>query len=370
MGKRKISICFISRQAYSYLSKKNFNSAGGAELQETLLAKEFLKRGADVSFVVGDYGQDDQVTINGLEIHKGFFSYGKGIFNRILEPISFWNLLSKINADIYYRRTPHNLTLIIGLFCKIKRKKFIFAAGSDSHFREEGLHKMGLIPRIVYKSSSKLANLFIVQNSFQKEEARKILGINAIIIKNLMELPKEISCKTESPIVLFVGSILDYKRPGIFMELARTVKNTKFYFIGPCNDKNYYDSIKRKSRKITNLKFCDYLPREKILELYEKDIILVNTSKFEGFPNTFLEAWSYGNPVISLDVDPDEVICKYKLGFHSRTFDKMTEDLNKLVNDKKLREELGKNGRRYVEQNHSINKILDEFEKFLKDHLQ
>ena len=73
MGKRKISICFISRQAYSYLSKKNFNSAGGAELQETLLAKEFLKRGADVSFVVGDYGQDDQVTINGLEIHKGFF---------------------------------------------------------------------------------------------------------------------------------------------------------------------------------------------------------------------------------------------------------------------------------------------------------
>ncbi len=364
---KSFKICFISRQAYPYLSEKNFNSAGGAELQETLLAKELLKRGKRVSFIVGDYGQDNYAIVDGLEIYKGFFSYDKGLINKILEPLSFWKLLSKINADVYYRRTPHNLSLVVGLFCKLKRKKFIFAAGSDSHFKKEELKKMGFLFWFIYKLSSKLSYIFIAQNSFQKEMAKELFGIDAIIIKNLMELPEEISIKRGKPLILFVGSILGYKQPEIFIELARALKNTKFYFIGPCNDKNYYNSIKRKSRKITNLKFCDYLPREKILELYKKDIILVNTSKFEGFPNTFLEAWSYGNPVISLNVDPDEVICKYKLGFHSKRDSKMIEDLHKLIENKNLRKKWGMNGIKYVGDNHSIERIVDEFEDLIQN---
>jgi len=364
---QRFKICFISRQAYPYISKKNYNSAGGSELQETLLAKELLKRGNNSSFIVGDYRQDNYTKIDGLEIYKGFFSFNKGILSKLLEPIYFWRLLSRINAYVYYRRTPHNLTLIMGLFCKLKRKKFIFAAGSDTHFQKEGLDKMGLISRFIYKSSSRLASVIIVQNSFQKEKAKELFGIDAIIIKNLMELPEGISIKCNNPIVLFIGSIIEYKQPEIFIELARAVKATKFYIIGPCNDKEYSFFLKEKTQGISNLKFCDYLPREKILELYKKDVILVNTSRFEGFPNTFLEAWSYGNPVISLNVDPDEVICKSKLGFHSKNFDSMVKDLIKLINDKNLRNGLGLNGRKYVEQNHSIEKIVRQFETLIQD---
>jgi len=363
--KESFKICFISRQVYPYLSKKNFNSAGGAELQETLLAKELLKRGNRISFIVGDYAQDNYAIVDGLEVYKGFFSYNRGLINKILEPLLFWRLLSKINADVYYRRTPHNLSLIVGLFCKLKGKKFIFAAGSDSHFKKEELKKMGFLFWFIYKLSSKLSDIFIVQNSFQKEKAKELFGIDAIIIKNLMELPKEISIKKDKPLILFVGSILEYKQPELFIELAKKVKTTSFYIIGPCNNKEYRDSLKEKAQYISNIKFCDYLPRENILEVYKKDIILVNTSKFEGFPNTFLEAWSYGNPVVSLNVDPDKVICKSKLGFHSRNTEKMTKDLKLLISDRELRKELGSNGRKYVEKNHSIKKNVDEFEKLI-----
>ncbi len=364
---KSFKICFISRQAYPYLSKENHNSAGGSELQETLLTKELLKRENKVSFIVGDYGQDGYTVIDDLEIYKGFFSYNKGLISKFLEPIYFWRLLSKINADVYYRRTPHNLTFIIGLFCKLKRKKFIFAAGSDTHFQKEGLSNIGLVSRINYRLSSKLSHIFIVQNSFQKEKAKELFGKEAVVIKNLMDIPKEISSKKDNPLVLFVGSILEYKQPEIFIELANTIKDTKFYIIGPCNEKGYYNSLKEKASGIQNLTFCDFLLREKILELYKKDIILVNASKFEGFPNTFLEAWSYGNPVVSLNVDPDEVICKYKLGYHSKSYSKMIEDLTKIIENKNLRKEFGLNGRKYVKDNHSIEKIVDEFEELIQN---
>ena len=43
-----------------------------------------------------------------------------------------------------------------------------------------------------------------------------------------------------------------------------------------------------------------------------KSKILINTSSFEGFPNTFVQAWANGVPVISLKVDPDNIIKKKK----------------------------------------------------------
>ncbi len=34
----------------------------------------------------------------------------------------------------------------------------------------------------------------------------------------------------------------------------------------------------------------------------------------EGFPNIFIEAWAYGIPVLSLNVDPGSIIKKERLG--------------------------------------------------------
>ena len=85
MLKRKI--CFVAPQAYPILSNTNHNSAGGAEVQQVLLARELIKQGFEVSFVVGDYGQeriefiDDKETVREKlskceSDHDTFFRYG------------------------------------------------------------------------------------------------------------------------------------------------------------------------------------------------------------------------------------------------------------------------------------------------------
>ena len=76
-------------------------------------------------------------------------------------------------------------------------------------------------------------------------------------------------------------------------------------------------------------------------------------------------------PVVSLHSDPDEIIGKYKLGFHSKTFQQLTEDVRTLLKDKQLREEMGRNGRKYVEKEHDITKVvpryLEVFNRLLKN---
>ncbi|HEY3157505.1 MAG TPA: glycosyltransferase, partial [Vicinamibacterales bacterium] len=47
--------------------------------------------------------------------------------------------------------------------------------------------------------------------------------------------------------------------------------------------------------------------------LYDRARVLVNTSDVEGFPNSYLQAWIAGVPVVTL-IDPDGVIAREGLG--------------------------------------------------------
>ena len=85
--------------------------------------------------------------------------------------------------------------------------------------------------------------------------------------------------------------------------------------------------------------------------LIQEGMMLINTSVGEGFSNTFIEAWNQCIPVISLNSDPDKCINHYKLGYHSATFENMFKNANKLINNKILREEFGRNGKLYIKKN-------------------
>jgi len=65
--------------------------------------------------------------------------------------------------------------------------------------------------------------------------------------------------------------------------------------------------------------------------------------------------------VVSLNIDPDEMICQKKLGLHSKTYEQMIKDINTFMTNDSLRHEMGMNAKKYVEENHDINKITDQF---------
>ena len=128
-----------------------------------------------------------------------------------------------------------------------------------------------------------------------------------------------------------------------------------------------FKKIKNAAEKIQNVEFKGWMSREKIYFYYHKGILLINTSKNEGFPNVFLEAWSCSIPVVSLNVDPDGIIAKYKLGYCSNTFEQMLANINTLLKDKELLKTMGENGRKYIEENHDIRMIADQYENLIEN---
>lgn len=207
----------------------------------------------------------------------------------------------------------------------------------------------------------------IAQNREQQDLLRKNHSKTSVVIRSIYENQESILEEHDSSEVLWISSIQTWKRPELFLNLAKTVPNVRFRMIGGLSvDKEYYDQIDLQAKSIHNLEFTGFIPPKEIQGYYKKAIIFVNTSDSEGFPNTFLEAWSNGVPVVSLNVDPDEIICQNRLGFHSKNFAQLVIDTNKLLQNRELRDEFGRNGKKYIEKEHSAKAICDQYEEVIQ----
>jgi glycosyltransferase involved in cell wall biosynthesis len=333
---------------------------GGAELQQILLAKNLVKKGFAVSFIVYDHGQQDKEIIDGITIIKCFPSDYSIVDIVIKGTIRFWQALSKADADIYYHEAAYKAAGITSVFCLIHKRKYMQRIASDRYADERYKAIMG-IKSCLYRFAIRKADCVMVENEYQRNGIRQNFSKDSIIVKSLVDFPNLQSNKRieKPPIVLWVGKIDHNKQPYLFLKLAESIPYARFKLIGGPDDEEYYQEIRRLSQGFPNLEFLGFIPYHKVNQYFNQASICVNTSIVEGFPNTFLQAWCRRIPVVSLNVDPDEIICEFKMGFHSRSFEKMVEDVELLLVNDKLREEMGCNGRNYCITKHDNEAIID-----------
>ena len=84
--------------------------------------------------------------------------------------------------------------------------------------------------------------------------------------------------------------------------------------ICPCEDATLWESVKKRALTIPNLEFIERVPYHQIQEYYDTAQIFVNTSTYEGFPNSFIQAGLAGTALLSLRVDPDGMIGLFHSG--------------------------------------------------------
>ena len=109
---------------------------------------------------------------------------------------------------------------------------------------------------------------------------------------------------------------------------------------------------------------------ENIHDFYLEADIFIQTSLFEGFSNSIMEAMSYSLPVIATNVGDNNILIKEGVnGFLTdvKDIDSICERILKLVNSARTRKEMGIKGFKAIQNNFSIIKFGDSFSKLIKN---
>jgi len=364
----KPKICFVSLSSYPLLKDMDLGYIGGAEIQQVEIARELKKRGYKISFITyGNYCNNNE----SFDEIKIFFAYERNHvkdYSILKKAYYIYKKMKEIDADVYYYRAGS--PGIIPLFVKLLNKKIILHIASDAQITSIMINTKNKIEGILAKIGNwldiKLSDVIISQNKYQKLLLKDKFKIESIIVNNAFNLPPYNINYSKKNYLLWVGTIRSIKQPELFIEIAKQFPEYKCLLIGGIGESpELFEKIKNKSNLIDNLEFKGFVPHNKMFSYYENAILLVNTSKIEGFPNVFLEAWMHYVPVVSLNVDPNGIISKYQLGYCSKTIKKMFDNIKTILDDNKLLKTLGENGRRYIEENHDIKKIVDQYENII-----
>lgn len=373
---KPIKICFVSLYAYHYFNSRVNSKFGGAELQLYYLATELAKdERFDIRFVVGDFGQPDFEIKKNVKLYK-FFNPKKNLkyIRAIFGFWRLWKLLKKINANVYIQRAAGLETGEVALFCKLNKTKFIYMVAHDEDVgvKMPTYFSKGLVNWIrwwLFKMGLKIADLVIIQNEKQMTDLKKNHNKIGILRQSAHIVPEEKNIdvsKKES--ILWVARGDDWKQPELFLKLAIELPNEKFIMIMPeSGDKKFFKNIKEKAKKISNLKFIDYVPFNKIDDYFLKAKIFINTSRTEGFPNTFVQAAKNKTPILSLNVNPNGMFEKFNIGkCANNNFEQLKIDLKEFLENKELWQEMSENCYKYAKKNHDIKKIIENDKKWLR----
>ena len=376
-AEKTIKICFVALGAYPLLAGKNADNIIGPDVHQVILAKELIKHDFKITFITYNEGGEPAEYINGMEILKIHEDVCRlRILNIISRVFRIWNAMRKAKARIYF----HTGGIAISLFCRLIRKKFVCDILSDALVNRELItRKNKEFSRSKFSLGTfgnwldiKLADAIIVQNKYQETMLKKNFGKEGFLIKMPFPLTEQgMPEKANPPIVLWVGAMAEVKQPELFVKLAEAIPGARFQMIGGHSGGNQelYNRIKESSKRFSNFEYFGAIPLHKDNEYFSRASILVNTSMFEGFPNAFIQAWMHYVPVVSLNADPDELICEKRLGFHSKTFNQLVEDVKTLLKNEDLRKQMGENSRQYVENEHNITNIIREYIKVF-EHLR
>ncbi|NPA45214.1 MAG: glycosyltransferase family 4 protein [Chlorobi bacterium] len=361
-------VCFVIPKAY-YLFNPNTKGAkdkvGGAQKQAYLLSISLAEdKNFDVHFLVADFNQEKIEQIKNVTIWKSF-NFSNNIFKRVLNLLS---VLKKINAEYYiFRSADVGVAFAMFYVKNVLKKKVIYMIASDIETSKTEQKKHSSFATV--KSMQYVYNKSDILTAQTKQQSLNLLKnrnrLPDAIIKNIyLNISDNDVNFNKKNTILWVGRITKNKKPELFIELAEKYPNEEFIMIAPVvlEHKNYGNKIQNDVKNIKNITLLNYVNPNEINEFYKNAKIYVLSSEFEGFSNTMAEAMIQECPILSYNVNPDNILEDYKCGLcANKNSNLFFKQFDNLLNNDELRKTLGQNGRNYIKNEHGKNKIINTF---------
>lgn len=368
-----MKICIISHFAYGSMMGGGRGHIGGVERQTTMLARWLAHREHEVTLLTWDEGQASELEIDGVLVMRMCARDAGLPWVRFLHPrwTSLNRAMRRANAEVYYQNCGDYVTGQVALWCRMHGRPFVYAVASDPDC-DPGLPKLpSLRERLLYRFGVNHANQIIVQTMRQQMMLREGFGRDARVIPMPCPAPPVNSPRPypagQPQRIVWIGRFSHVKRLELMLEVAALMPDIRFEVAGtPEGSGEYSRTLFARAGMLPNVSICGLIPRYKMAAFYEGALALLCTSEYEGFPNTFLEAWSLGVPVVST-VEPDGLLSDGGLGATGRTAEELARSIRRLATDQALWIETSNRCRKYFTDHHTIESSMPQFEALLEE---
>jgi len=374
--------------------------AGGAEYAARKLAENLFKINIDVGVLTtccktpfDDWWSDDfipgEYKINGIKVLR--FPVNKehsDLYHKVNNKIINGLPLSR-EEELNYMRGNINSHALISYIKKNRQYLYVFIPylyGTTFWGTLSVPERAIIIPCL---HDEPVARWEIIRNMFirarkiilltneEKELAKRfcnldtdsmtVLGVGLDTVKNYNALRFREKYKIKEPFIIYAGrkdmgknvhTMIDYFKR--YVELYDN--KLKMVFIGggdpsiiPQNDSRFID--------------LSIIPEQDKYDAISASIALCNLSENESFSFVIMESWLTSRPVIvSSKCNVTRAHCiKSKGGISVSNVQEFIECVKKLSKETKYSDEMGANGKKYVEENYSWDKIIQKYLKVFED---
>jgi glycosyltransferase involved in cell wall biosynthesis len=217
-----------------------------------------------------------------------------------------------------------------------------------------------------HQSNHSRAFLFATPAPSRSElmEAYGLTGVDCAFLPNIVDIRANKVIKSETPRVIFLTRLDPIKRPWLFVELAKIFPQVEFLLLGKAHF--HGPGTWAPTGLPRNVTVLGHIDGERKVHLLSTAWVLVNTSIHEGLATSFLEALACETPLLSC-TNVEGVASRFGIfagmwdGDGMAGLPALTRGLQHLLADERLRTELGRKGRQWVEETHSASRFLSAF---------
>ncbi len=309
--------------------------------------------------VGGDEGQVDSVEDgvnlrNGGKFQTGGLRDALGALPRVVQ------ILREERPDYVGVLGWTTWLTILSWFRTVLRYRVVFICGLDTEVNGE-FRRENPVRGAIFERGVRAADLRMAMTSDQAD-LFIAAGMHCGMYRNLI-LPRAEPLTAEKTIdLLWVARCQRIKRPHRFLDLAERLPEARCEMVCVREDVELWESVAKRANSLPNVEFIERVPYHEVQAHYDAAKIFVNTSTYEGWPNSFIQSGLGATALGSLDVNSDELFGRFGLGvFGYGNFGRWASEVRELLGDEPRLARCQRESARFVAELHDNDRNVDLF---------
>jgi glycosyltransferase involved in cell wall biosynthesis len=279
----------------------------------------------------------------------------------------FLRVLKECKCDYLIESIPSWSSFTNSLLCKLLKIKQVIRVANDNMLDERIKLTHNLFEQKFISLGFRFSNFVLTQNDFQYGQLKGKFPYKPIIKLSNPIILEGVHSKLKPEKKSYIAWLANFryqKNLKLLFEIVKRSPNEMFKVAGvplyplDSETKDYLSKLKQ----LPNIEFMGKLSRQEVPDFLFRAKYLLNTSRYEGFSNTFLESMLVGTPILTTkNVNPDEIILKFDLGMIYTNEEDLGQLITSISEDDYLRKSM--NCINYLKTNHDHlvlgNKLLE-----------